>query len=291
MKQHLLNVTNAQYGRFKLNFSGKMDCAPGWGAEYHKDQMTGLLLHVIRRGKGIFESSSGKYQLKENMAFVMYSGADYYYESDQEDPWSYMWICVSGELVDLVIDHLKEIKCEIMMFKDLNLVYNCFEQLLSHNPSKNELEDELFYSGMISTILYNCMKAEPIDLTCFIRSNNEIDSLANEKRYVYLASGYIAENYSSNITVQDIASFVGIDRSYFGKLFKKHTGVTAGKYLQQYRMNKAMFLLESGDDTVGNIAQSVGFNYEHYFINVFKQYTGFTPSEYRKQQRKKPDKN
>lgn len=278
---HLLNVNNKQYGEFRLNFSGQMDCAPGWGAEYHKNQINGLLLHVIRRGKGIFESPSGRYQLKENMAFIMRSGLDYYYEADEEDPWSYMWICISGDMVNRVIEHLQKINCEILAFSDMKPVLDCFESLLSHN-SINSLEDELYYNGVISTILYHCLKAEPADNLHLIKSDPEGDTLANEKRYIYLASGFIAQNYCMDITVKDIANYVGIDRSYFGKLFKKHTGVTAGKYLQQYRMNKAMFLLESSHDSIADIARSVGFNYEHYFINVFKQYTGFTPSEYRK---------
>nr|WP_285874008.1 helix-turn-helix transcriptional regulator [Halalkalibacter oceani] len=65
---------------------------------------------------------------------------------------------------------------------------------------------------------------------------------------------------------------------YFSYLFQKFAGAGPIDYLIQYRMNKAYELLMTGQFTIKNVAQSVGYADAYYFSRLFKKYKGVSPS-------------
>ena len=88
-------------------------------------------------------------------------------------------------------------------------------------------------------------------------------------------------NYHENITVEDIAYEIGLDRSYFSTLFKTQTGKTPHAYLTSLRIKKACTLMMQVDLSVSEAAQSVGLDPRN-FARLFKKETGKTPKEYMK---------
>ena len=98
--------------------------------------------------------------------------------------------------------------------------------------------------------------------------------------YINLALEFIHFNYMS-ITVNDIIEYVGFTRSYFTTTFKEHVGVSPQKYLLQFRMKKACEQLESTDNTVKEIASSIGYENALTFSRSFKQVYGISPTDYR----------
>ena len=59
--------------------------------------------------------------------------------------------------------------------------------------------------------------------------------------------------------------------------------MTFKKYLLKQRMEKAKYLLEKGEESIGEICSQVGINNPSYFSHLFKLYTGKLPSEYKKE--------
>ena len=84
-----------------------------------------------------------------------------------------------------------------------------------------------------------------------------------------------------DITVEDIARRCKLDRSYFGKVFKKAVGQSPQEFLIRYRMSKAADALIIGDDSVGDIGASVGYPNLLHFSRAFKGVYGVSPREYR----------
>jgi AraC-like DNA-binding protein len=88
------------------------------------------------------------------------------------------------------------------------------------------------------------------------------------------------QNYQKQVTLDDAVKVSGFSKSYFCSQFKKTTGVTFMKYLNQVRVTQAKLMLNRGG-SITNIAFECGFETPSYFSQVFKQETTFTPRQYR----------
>ncbi|MCD7956705.1 MAG: helix-turn-helix domain-containing protein [Lachnospiraceae bacterium] len=93
---------------------------------------------------------------------------------------------------------------------------------------------------------------------------------------------YIKENYNRQITAEKLAEVVNLSPVYFSHLFKKQIGMNMTDYITDYRMKIAKKKLLETDDTIYEIALSVGFQEQRYFSKRFKQIVGMTPTEFRK---------
>ena len=61
--------------------------------------------------------------------------------------------------------------------------------------------------------------------------------------YIREAISFVEQNFQNNITVEDIAGFCNLNRSYFGKIFRDAMGKSPQEFLISYRMTKAAELL------------------------------------------------
>ena len=94
---------------------------------------------------------------------------------------------------------------------------------------------------------------------------------------------YIQKHYQDNISLKDVAKRLSFNASYLSRVFKEDTGINFVHYLNKYRIDRALELIESTDKktkTLANIAKEVGFNdYNQFFIN-FRKHVGCTPGIY-----------
>ena len=88
-------------------------------------------------------------------------------------------------------------------------------------------------------------------------------------------------NFSWNIEVKEYAQQHLMSPYWFSQNFKKITGCSPAQYLISLRIAHAMNLLDNTDDTVAQIALSVGYENTQYFHRLFLKHTDMTPSEYR----------
>ncbi len=93
---------------------------------------------------------------------------------------------------------------------------------------------------------------------------------------------YVAEHYSEEFTIEIMADTLKISKSYLSTYFKTNTGTNLLNYIQQYRIQKAIVLIQNSNTKLADIGNQVGIPNPNSFIRVFKKYTGTTPSEYRK---------
>lgn len=97
------------------------------------------------------------------------------------------------------------------------------------------------------------------------------------------AVDYIEENYTENITVEQLAAVCQMSTSRFFPCFKKAMGVTPVDYMNHVRVRMAIIaLMHSEDFSIESISEKAGFESAAYFRRVFKRITGKTPREYRR---------
>ena len=99
--------------------------------------------------------------------------------------------------------------------------------------------------------------------------------------YVERAKDYIASSYSYPITVEDVADYTGISRSYLFRAFQAYQKQSPKEYLTEYRIRQACHLLRETGLSVASIAYSVGFEDNLYFSKAFKKKMQMSPSQYR----------
>ena len=93
---------------------------------------------------------------------------------------------------------------------------------------------------------------------------------------------YITDHYHEKLYVQDLASQVNMNEQYFCRFFKRSIGKTPIDFINDYRLNKVIRLLETGDAQITEICLECGFNNMGNFQRLFKRKTGITPLQYRK---------
>lgn len=94
---------------------------------------------------------------------------------------------------------------------------------------------------------------------------------------------YLDNNFARyDLSLDSVASIVGINPSYLSALFKKVTGVNFTAYITDKRISAAKELMKDPLRTAGEIASLTGYESASYFTRAFKKKTGMTPTEYRK---------
>ena len=92
---------------------------------------------------------------------------------------------------------------------------------------------------------------------------------------------YIRCNYKRNINIEQLAKYIGMNRSSLCTMFKRYTGKTIIEYLQNYRIEIAKHLLTSTTESISSCCYNCGFNDVPHFNRTFKQLVGMNPSKYR----------
>ncbi|MBO0454889.1 AraC family transcriptional regulator [Candidatus Enterococcus murrayae] len=92
---------------------------------------------------------------------------------------------------------------------------------------------------------------------------------------------YVEAHYQEEVTLQDIAEVSGYSSFYFTKFFKKNTGKTFLTFLNEYRIDKAKWLLINSDLPVSEIITQTGFESDKTFYRLFKGSMAMAPLEYR----------
>lgn len=118
---------------------------------------------------------------------------------------------------------------------------------------------------------------------CFYRIVGSIfkrSNVTDKDAVIQKAIAIMETNYGTDLSTQDIAESVGLDRSYFSSFFKSRTGLPPHQYLTHLRIRKACALIKRYDISISLIAESVGLAPQN-FSRLFKRELGITPKEYR----------
>lgn len=249
---------------------GYENCAPGHS--YGPILRNGYLIHYILGGRGIYKAKGKLFRLKEGDAFLICPGELIYYEADQNDPWRYTWIGMQGIKVKGYLERTSLWDNLVIHYGQDDQMRLCHEKMFEADklPQNRDL--------IMNSIMYEY-------LFLLARKFPSPHYACDEKKsdYAEEALKFIEGRYCDQITIQDIADHLNINRSYLHRLFKSFTGVSVQNYLLDYRLRQACILLKSTALSVRSVAHTVGYTDPLYFSRIFRQKMGMSPSEYRTQ--------
>ena len=121
------------------------------------------------------------------------------------------------------------------------------------------------------------------ELLIFIsRYRNDKSAVKFNHSYEFIqnVAKYIAENYSKDLSLEELSKTFSITPNHLSKQFKKVTDVCLNDYINITRITQAEKLLVNTDMSITEIASQCGFNDSSYFAAVFKKFKAITPKKY-----------
>ena len=210
------------------------------------------MIHYVDKGKGRLYVDGKEEPVKKGQAFVILPYEDVRYVADEDDPWSYTFICFNGSLAK---------KLTSLQERVLELPSAPFE-ILRRLGEREDTREE-----MATAALYMIFAAM-------------LSGKSTTPNYVERAVNMINTTYFlDSLTVSGIAAEMGLDRRYLARLFKSHMDMTVQDYLIKVRMENAKKILKNGA-SVGATAALVGYSDNFNFSKMFKKYTGVSPKQY-----------
>lgn len=257
-----------------LSYCGMEVCDPGHF--YGPISRSEYLIHYIIDGKGIFKADGKTYHLAKHDTFLIYPGETTYYQADFDDPWTYIWIGFGGVKAEACLTHACfGQKSRIVKFHHEDKLIDCVKEMLNSSQLtySNDLKREAFLFMFLANLI------DEKNETSFQNGAHDYPYQV----YVEHALEFIDHNYHRDIKVNDIANYIGIDRSYFTNIFKKSMHISPQQYIINYRMAKACYLLKTTSLPISAISHNVGYPDPLTFSKVFKILHQVSPKAFREQ--------
>lgn len=94
---------------------------------------------------------------------------------------------------------------------------------------------------------------------------------------------FTEDNLHRDISLSDLGALVGMGADVFARNFKASLGVPPHRYVMERRIRQAERLLVSKEQSIADIAFSVGFSSQSHFTTQFRKLMNVTPGAYRAQ--------
>ena len=272
-----IEFPEAEKEELHINNFGRSVTRPGH--RYGPAVRSFYLIHYIVEGEGEFSVNGAVYRLKPGQGFLIEPDYLTTYTADLERPWTYVWLGFSGQKAKSILN-------AIGLSQD-SPIFTCdLEQHL-----EQYVMDMLEHNYATTSDLYRRQAMMLLFFSALAQSKRNVVADRSENAYVAQAIRYIQDCYHEPLLVEDIARYVGLNRSYLSTLFKKYTGLSPIKYLQTFRMTRAAHLLSLTQLPISAVAYSCGYQETESFHKIFKQHTGLSPKRYRAQEQAKTKTN
>jgi AraC-like DNA-binding protein len=263
-----------KYNQTDLNVyrCGIQKCKPkfAWGPGVRDH----FIVHYILSGTGTFSVQNKSYHLTAGNGFVIFPEQLVTYTAGSNNPWTYSWVGFHGLKAESYLRKAGFSKEQpIFRYDNDKKLSDCLKSMIScarlSTPSELMLLGYLYI--FLSLLIHNSR-----------REGNQNPSADNQDKYIRRAIEFISKNYSSEISIQEIASRMGFDRSYLYTIFKKHLNMSPQDFLIGFRIDRAVELMENTSLSIGDISRSVGYDDPLHFSKLFKKKKGISPSLFRK---------
>lgn len=237
------------------------------------------LFHYILSGTGTLMADDSKgvtqtYSIKSMQGFMIFPNQITTYVADKQLPWEYVWLEFDGLRVKSLLDTIGlSLDKPVYHARNKSLREDMANEMLYISRHKDESPFHLI--GHLYLFLDYLLRSA---------ADEQLEHGSKLREfYIHEALIYIEHNFQNEITIEDIAGVCGLNRTYFGKIFKEALGKTPQEFLLNYRMLKAAELLKLTSLSIGDVGLAVGYANQMHFSRAFKNNYGISPREWRYQ--------
>jgi AraC-like DNA-binding protein len=163
--------------------------------------------------------------------------------------------------------------------KEKQLLYDCILKIEGELTQNIDSYSQVLIASNIELLLNYCSRYYGRQF--ITRKSANLDVVSNVED---ILKGYFENEDRGNErmpSVKYLAGKVNLSPSYLSDLLKRETGLNAQDHIHYFVIEQAKNILLQTNQSVSEIAYSLGFEYPQYFSRLFKQKTGKTPLEYR----------
>ena len=256
---------------------GREVCTPGHA--FGPARRSHYLFHFILAGSGTLTATddagaSKVHELHEGEGFLIFPGQITTYVADLEDPWEYTWIEFDGAHVKTQLD--REGLSPASPVYESQDAERCKQMVAAMRSLLDHRNASQFYLEACTYLFFDAFLTS-------IKPHRANSASRLHSFYVDNALAFIEQNYQNEVTVEDIARNAGLNRSYFGKVFRDAMGVSPQQFLIGYRIEKACELLKLSNLSVGDVGRAVGYPNQLHFSRAFKNACGASPRAWRQE--------
>lgn len=154
-------------------------------------------------------------------------------------------------------------------------------QQIAAEGSASEFNDEAIRNGivmflyMMSDLLQNASLAEYSRPT----------SVSRQQEYFYQFINQLSQHFKDQRRIEFYAQQLCLTPKYLTTLIRRVSGKPSKRWIDDFVISEASFLLKHGDLSIQQVSQELNFPNQSFFGKYFKDHTGYSPSEFRQTKR------
>lgn len=229
-------------------------------------------LVYITEGSGWFQSEScARTRISSGTMIILFPGEWHTYFPDKETGRGKIWVGFRGPVADTVLrsQHFDP-REPLYRIGISETVIGLYRELLSHVRKQKP-----GYQQMIAGIVQHIIGHVHYKYHNKAYADNPVVDKINKARIV------MRDDVAGNISVEEIASQLGMGYTWFRRVFKEYTGTSPARYRTRLQIARAKELLASSDLSVSEIAFDLGFDSISQFSTFFSKHEGGPPSLFR----------
>lgn len=232
-------------------------------------------------GKASILIDGERYQLPKKQAVVINSGQmhnTFYGEGEA------MYLCIHIDLMQMeqyVPDlRMYRIDCHPERISEKDFPRYRRLCILLERITKMYIQGEEMLLLKVTGLVYQIFAMLLQDFSRKIPLESSGKDMLSRKRMNEIIA-YTEEHCMEQIALEDIAALLGLGKEYFCRWFKKNTGMSYGRYVNEIRLSKIHYDLLHTDEPVSVLMEKHGFMNSKLFYDMFRGIYGCRPLQIR----------
>ena len=227
------------------------------------------LLYIVK-GCGEFANQAATCDITKGTVVLLRPGEWHSYRPSKNDGWTEYFIGFSGDMADKAIAKLFAKDEQIFNVGLKQELVDLYQQAIEVASADRPVSQQLL-CGIVMHLLGNLNYIAHNSITA-----DRMDQIIEQSKAI------MQEKASQNLDLEVLAEQLNVSYSWFRKVFREYTGYPPAKYFMMVKLHRAQYLLVNTQESIKEIAFSLGFKSPEHFYTTFKRVMGSTPSIYRK---------
>lgn len=148
--------------------------------------------------------------------------------------------------------------------------------------AKNMIEEFQMIKKASKKVLRSYLNIILIEIERLYTPLQTIEENNPMKEKIHKFQKLVKKHFTQYKKPSDYAQMLNISTNYLNKICKNYLGETSGEIIRKHITLEAQRLLHYTNDSISEIAHSIGYEHTSYFVSMFKKSTSQTPEQYRK---------